>query len=90
MRSMPPTGLWVAYMNLAKAEGLAKVAKDATAIENRSPGEAGESRGLRTMGIFVDLNKGVDRQEKLTGKTLGENEIGQLRHSAILPLRRPN
>jgi len=48
-------------MNLSKAEGLAKVAKDAAAIENITPGEAlekllmaiesGASRGLRTMGI---------------------------------------
>jgi len=42
--------------------------------------ESGASRGLRTMGIFVDLNKEVDRQEKLTGKTLGENEVLQLRY----------
>ena len=77
--------LMVADMNLSKAEGLAKVAKDAAAIENITPGEAlekllmaiesGASRGLRTMGIFVDLNKEVDRQEKLTGRTLDENEV---------------
>ena len=30
----------VADMNLSKAEGLAKVAKDAAAIENITPGEA--------------------------------------------------
>ena len=57
--------LMVADMHLSKAEGLAKVAKDAAAIENITPGEAlekllmaiesGASRGLRTMGIFVDL-----------------------------------
>src|SRR6266852_1215001 len=74
--------LMIADMSLSKAEGLAKVAKDAAAIENITPGEAlekmlmaiesGASRGLRTMGIFVDLNKEVDRQEKLTGRTLGE------------------
>src|ERR1017187_7842347 len=49
--------LMVADMNLSKAEGLAKVAKDAAAIENITPGEAlekllmaiesGASRGLR-------------------------------------------
>ena len=32
--------------------------------------ESGASRGLRTMGIFVELNKEVDRQEKFTGRTL--------------------
>jgi hypothetical protein len=51
--------------------------------------ESGASRGLRTLGLFVDLNKEVDRQKKLTGKTLDENEIRQLRHSAAQSLRRP-
>jgi len=36
------------------------------------------------MGIFVDLNKEVDRQEKLTGKTLDENEVRQLRYNAVI------
>jgi hypothetical protein len=36
------------------------------------------------MGIFVDLNKEVDRQEKLTGKSLGENEVLQLRYNAVM------
>jgi hypothetical protein len=86
--------LMVADMNLSKAVGLAKVAKDAAAIENITPGEAlekllmaiesGASRGLRTMGIFVDLNKEVDRQEKLTGRTLDENEVRQLRYNAVM------
>jgi hypothetical protein len=68
--------LIISDMDLAKGVGLAKVAKDAAAIENITPGEAlekllmaiesGAARGLRTMGIFVDLNKEVDRQEKLT------------------------
>ena len=50
--------LMIADINLSKAEGLAKVAKDAAAIENITPGEAlekllmaiesGASRGLRT------------------------------------------
>jgi hypothetical protein len=56
-----------ADMDLAQAEGLAKLAKDAAAIENISAGEAleklllaiegGMSRGLRTMGIFVNLRR---------------------------------
>src|SRR5712692_3946230 len=89
--------LMIADMSLSKAEGLAKVAKDAAAIENITPGEAlekmlmaiesGASRGLRTMGIFVDLNKEVDRQEKLTGRTLGENEI--LHSGTTRPCARP-
>ena len=64
------------------------------AIENITPGEAlekllmaiesGASRGLRTMGIFVNLKKEVERQEKLTGKTLDENEVTQLRYNAVM------
>ncbi len=46
--------------------------------------ESGASRGLRTMGIFVDLNKEAQRQELLTGKTLDENELRQLRYSAVM------
>ena len=34
--------------------------------------------------IFVDLNKEVERQEKLTGKTLSENEILQLRYNSVM------
>lgn len=52
--------------------------------------ESGASRGLRTMGIFVDLNKEVDRQEKLTGRTLDENEVRQQRvrmHEMSINLR---
>ena len=36
------------------------------------------------MGIFVDLNKEVQRQELLTGKTLDENELRQLRYNAVM------
>ena len=84
----------VADMTLSKAEGLAKVAKDAAAIENITPGEAlekllmaiesGASRGLRTMGIFVDLDKEVDRQEKL-GKYaayIQNEDAGTTNHAA--------
>ena len=86
--------LIIADLGLSKATGLARIAKDAAAIENITAGEAlekllmaiesGQSRGLRTMGIFLDLNKDVDRQEKLTGKTLDENEIRQYRYNAVM------
>lgn len=66
---------------------------NAAAIENITPGEAlekllmaiesGASRGLRTMGIFVDLKKEVERPEKLTGKTLDEKVL-QLRYIAVM------
>ena len=45
--------------------------------------ESGASRGLRTMGIFVDLKKEVERPEKLTGKTLDEKVL-QLRYIAVM------
>ena len=40
--------------------------------------------GLRTMGIFVDLNREVDRQEMLAGRALYENEVRQLRYNAVM------
>ena len=86
--------LIVADMDLAKSTGLAKVAKDAAAIENMPAGEAleklllgiesGASRGLRTMGIFVDFNKEVQIQELRLGKTLSENEVKQVRYNAVI------
>ena len=67
----------IADMNLSKAVGLAKVAKDAAAIENITPGEAlekllmaiesGASRGLRTMGIILDVNQWISRR-RLSGR----------------------
>jgi hypothetical protein len=59
--------LMVADMNLSKAEGLAKVAKDGAAMENITPGKAlekllmatelGAPHGLRIVGIVVDLDR---------------------------------
>jgi hypothetical protein len=84
----------VADMDLAKATGLAKLAKDAAAIENISAGEAmeklllavegGVSRGLRSMGLFVDFNKEVELQQLRTGKTLSESEVKQVRYNAVM------
>ena len=65
--------LMIADINLSKAEGLATVAKDAAAIENITPGEvleklliaieSGASRGLRTMGIILDVNQWISRRK---------------------------
>jgi len=84
----------VADMDLAKATGLAKLAKDAAAIENISAGEAmeklllavegGVSRGLRSMGLFVDFNKEVEFQQLRLGRTLSESEIKQVRYNAVM------
>jgi hypothetical protein len=86
--------LVISDMDLAKSQGLAKLAKDAAAIENITPAEglekillaieSGASRGLRTMGIFVDMNKEVQIQELLTGKTFSENEVRQIRYNAVM------
>ena len=86
--------LIIADMDLAKATGLAKLAKDAAAIENISAGEAmeklmlaiegGVSRGLRSMGIFVNFEKEVQIAELQLGRTLKENEIQQIRYNAVM------
>ena len=86
--------LMIADMHLSKAQGLAKVAKDAAAIENISAGEAlekimmaiesGASRGLRTLGLYVDLNKDVQIEELKLGRTLSENETKTIRYNAVM------
>jgi len=83
-----------ADMDLAKAEGLAKLAKDAAAIENIPAAEAlekllmaiegGYSRGLRTMGIFVNLEKELTLEELRRNRALTEAEQKQVRYNAIM------
>ncbi len=86
--------LIVADMDLAKSEGLAKLAKDAAAVQNVSAGEAmesivlaiesGASRGLRTLGLFVDFQKEAQISELQLGRTLTETEEKQLRYNAVM------
>lgn len=86
--------LIVADMDLAKAEGLAKLAKNAAAVQNVSAGEAmeaivlaiesGASRGLRTLGLFVDFQKEVLIQELRLGRALTEGEEKQVRYNAVM------
>jgi hypothetical protein len=86
--------LIIADLELSKAEGLAKLAKDAAAIENVSAGQAiegiiqaiesGASRGLRSMGIFVDFQKDVTLQELKLGRALTEAEEKQVRYNAVM------
>ncbi|HOJ23176.1 MAG TPA: hypothetical protein PLY56_16745, partial [Armatimonadota bacterium] len=83
-----------ADMDLAKVEGLAKLAKDAAAIENIAAGEAlekllmavegGYSRGLRTMGLFVNLEKELALEELRRNRALTEAEQKQVRYNAIM------
>jgi hypothetical protein len=88
--------LLIADMDLGKATGLAKVAKDAAAVSTEGVGageafekimlaiETGASRGLRTMSIFVDLQKEVQVEELKRGHTLSETEAKQVRYNAIM------
>ena len=86
--------LIVADMELSKSEGLAKLAKDAAAIQSVSAGEAlegillaiesGASRGLRSMGLFVDFQKEVTLQELKLGRALTESEEKQVRYNAVM------
>ncbi|MBS1876631.1 MAG: hypothetical protein JSU00_25675 [Acidobacteria bacterium] len=84
----------IADLDLSKAQGLAKIAKDAAAIENISAPEAlekilqaiefGNARALRAAGLRVDLEKEVQVAELTLGRTLSENEKVQLRYNAVV------
>jgi len=91
--------LIIADIGLDKAQGLAKIAKDAAAVstEGVSAAEAfekimlaietGQSRGLRSLSLFPDLAKAeqVARlQAELHGKTLDDNQIKMVRYNAIV------
>jgi hypothetical protein len=86
--------LIVADLELSKAQGLAKLAKDAAAIQNIAAGEAlesivmaiesGASRGLRTLGLFVDFQKESQIAQLQLGRALTEAEEKQLRYNAVI------
>jgi hypothetical protein len=85
--------LIVADLELSKAQGLAKLAKDAAAVQNITAGEAlesivmaiesGASRGLRTLGLFVDFQKEAQIAQLQLGRALTEIEEKQLRYNAV-------
>ena len=86
--------LIVADLELSKAQGLAKLAKDAAAVQNIAAGEAlesivmaiesGASRGLRTLGLFVDFQKEAQIAQLQLGRALSEAEEKQLRYNAVI------
>ena len=86
--------LIVADLELSKAQGLAKLAKDAAAVQNIAAGEAlesivmaiesGASRGLRTLGLFVDFQKEAQIAQLQLGRALTETEEKQLRYNAVI------
>ncbi len=91
--------LIIADIGLDKAQGLAKIAKDAAAVNTEGLDaagafeklmlaiETGQSRGLRTMSLFPDLAKAEETarlQAQLHGKALSELEVKQVRYNAIV------
>jgi len=86
--------LIVADLELSKAQGLAKLAKDAAAVQNITAGEAlesivmaiesGASRGLRTLGLFVDFQKETQIAQLQLGRALTETEEKQLRYNVVM------
>jgi hypothetical protein len=88
--------LIIADIGLEKAQGLARVAKDAAAVGTEGVGaaeafekimlaiETGQSRGLRTMSLFVDLEKAVQVEELKRGRTLTDLEAKQVRYNAVM------
>jgi hypothetical protein len=86
--------LIVADLELSKAQGLAKLAKDAAAVQNITAGEAlesivmaiesGASRGLRTLGLFVDFQKETQIAQLQLGHALTETEEKQMRYNAVM------
>jgi hypothetical protein len=86
--------LIVADLELSKAQGLAKLAKDAAAVQNITAGEAldsivmaiesGASRGLRTLGLFVDFQREAQIAQLQLGRALTETEEKQIRYNAVI------
>jgi hypothetical protein len=86
--------LIIADLDLSKAEGLAKVAKDAAAIEDIAAPEAlekilqaiefGNARALRSAGLVVNFEREITTQELLLGRTLSDNEKVQARYNAVM------
>jgi len=84
----------IADLDLAKAEGLARLAKDAAAIQNVAAGEAletivtaiesGYSRGLRALGLFVNFEREALAEQLRLGRALTEAEEKQVRYNAIV------
>jgi hypothetical protein len=86
--------LIIADLDLSKATGLAKVAKDAAAIENIEAPEAlekilqaiefGNARALRSAGLVVNFEREITTQELRLGRALSDNEKAQARYNAII------
>ena len=74
--------------------GLAKIAKDAAAIENIEASEAlekllqsiefGNARALRSAGLRVDFVKDLALEELKLGRALSDNETVQVRYNAVV------
>jgi len=86
-----------AELDLERATGLARLAQDAAVIANTNSSESferlitgittGQTRILRTLGIFVDFHDALERGAKEMGKTaqaLTEQESAQIRANAVM------
>ncbi len=86
--------LIIADIDLSKATGLAKLAKDAAAIENIGAAEAlenilraiefGNARALRSAGLRVDFERAIQLEELKLGRTLKDNEKVQVRYNEVV------
>jgi hypothetical protein len=91
--------LIIADIGLEKAKGLAKIAKDASAVSTEGISaadafekimlaiETGQSRGLRSLSLFPKMAEAEEvarLQAQLHGKTLDDNEVKQIRYNAIV------
>ena len=91
--------LIIADIGLDKATSLAKIAKDAAAVNTEGLDaaqafeklmlaiETGQSRGLRTMSLFPKMAEAEEiarLQAQLHGKTLSDLEVKQVRYNAIV------
>ena len=91
--------LIIADIGLDKATSLAKIAKDAAAVNTEGLDatqafeklmlaiETGQERGLRTMSLFPKMAEAEEvarLQAQLHGKTLSDLEVKQVRYNAIV------
>ena len=95
--------LIIADIGLDKASSLARIAKDAAAVNTEGLDaaqafeklmlaiETGQSRGLRTMSLFPKMAEAEEiarLQAELHGKTLTDLEVKQVRYNAIVEASR--
>jgi hypothetical protein len=87
--------LIIAGLELEKAQGLAKAAKDLAALKDSLSAadalesmlqaiEFGNARAMRTVGLKVEFDKQIELAELRKGKALAESEKVQIRYNAVM------